>query len=410
MKKLKVIHLSANSSGGAFVAANRFSSALNESGNVDSSHLVFSGKMGAGYRLWANTFIKQKQAFLNHAIEKFEFLFHEQSPEIRFQFSHASTGIDILKLEEVKNADVIHLHWINKGFISLNGLEDLYNSGKKIIWTAHDLWPFTGGCYHPKGCDYFGTGCGNCKYIKNQKLKDLSRSVFEHKLRIYQKYKPTIVVPGYWAYSQAKKSLLSPYIDLHQISHFIDKDVFLPAAKESGQKFRLLFSSINLLDRAKGLIDLAEIIKQMPESYRNRLDLTLIGHAKSEIPEIPCDIRKIGIVDSPEDMVFHYQNADAVISPSYEETFGLVVTEAQSCGIPVLAYSSGELAFNINDGNTGYLSPRGNIGHLKNSLMQLMDKNENEFKRLADNAREFASTKFCKQMAVRKYEELYYKL
>lgn len=45
-KNIKVVHLNASSAGGAFVAAQRLSSALDQLPDVDSSHWVFEGGEG----------------------------------------------------------------------------------------------------------------------------------------------------------------------------------------------------------------------------------------------------------------------------------------------------------------------------------------------------------------------------
>ncbi|MGL5958748.1 MAG: glycosyltransferase, partial [Phocaeicola sp.] len=59
----------------------------------------------------------------------------------------ANTGHDITQLPEFKQADVVHLHWINQGMLSLAHIERILHSGKKVIWTMHDMWPFTSICH-----------------------------------------------------------------------------------------------------------------------------------------------------------------------------------------------------------------------------------------------------------------------
>ncbi len=182
---MRILHLNASSSGGAFVAAQRLSEALNHMEGVDSRHLVFEGS-GGDFSLWADSWFKQALAFGMHAIEKLDFLRFEKDKTIRFAFSHGNIGLSLETVKLFNWADVIHLHWINKGFISLDGIERLLNSQKKIVWTCHDLWPFTGGCYHPRGCDHFQLACGNCHYLRNPSLGDLSARVFKRKQALYQ--------------------------------------------------------------------------------------------------------------------------------------------------------------------------------------------------------------------------------
>ena len=48
----------------------------------------------------------------------------------------------------LKEADIINLHWINGGFLSLKSLEKLSELNKPVVWTLHDMWAFTGGCHY----------------------------------------------------------------------------------------------------------------------------------------------------------------------------------------------------------------------------------------------------------------------
>ena len=63
-----------------------------------------------------------------------------------FAVDIANTGTNISALPEFNQADVIHLHWINQGMLSLTDIRRIIESGKPIVWTMHDMWPFTGIC------------------------------------------------------------------------------------------------------------------------------------------------------------------------------------------------------------------------------------------------------------------------
>ena len=55
------------------------------------------------------------------------------------------------------NPSVINLHWVAGGFLQI---ETLAKFGKPIVWTLHDMWPFTGGCHYSQGCDRYISACG----------------------------------------------------------------------------------------------------------------------------------------------------------------------------------------------------------------------------------------------------------
>ena len=69
-----------------------------------------------------------------------------------FDVDIANTGTDITSLPEFRQADVIHLHWINQGMLSLNDIRKILTSGKPVVWTMHDMWPCTGICHYARGC------------------------------------------------------------------------------------------------------------------------------------------------------------------------------------------------------------------------------------------------------------------
>lgn len=64
--------------------------------------------------------------------------------------------------------------------------------------------------------------------------------------------------------------------------------------------------------------------------------------------------------------------ADLLVHPSLTESFGLVVAEAQACGLPVVATRIGGLAEILVDGETGFLVPVGNPDALADSVCALL--------------------------------------
>lgn len=82
-----------------------------------------------------------------------------------FAVDIANTGTDITSLPEFQQADVIHLHWINQGMLSLKNIEKILASGKPVVWTMHDMWPCTGICHHARECTHYQQECHNCPFI-----------------------------------------------------------------------------------------------------------------------------------------------------------------------------------------------------------------------------------------------------
>ena len=113
------------------------------------------------------------------------------------------------------NPDVIHLHNLHGYYINLEVLfEYLRAYGKKIIWTLHDCWAFTGHSAYcdAASCEKWKTGCNHCPNIKEYPISYTDRSESNwKKKRIMMTGIPglTIVTPSHWLAGLVKESFLS---------------------------------------------------------------------------------------------------------------------------------------------------------------------------------------------------------
>ncbi len=69
----------------------------------------------------------------------------------------------------------------------------------------------------------------------------------------------------------------------------------------------------------------------------------------------------------------YYVAADALVLPSYYESFGMVALEAMACGTPVIASRVGGLTTTVRDGVTGFLVPEGDGPALADRLERVLD-------------------------------------
>ena len=149
--------------GGAAVACSRLMNALQKQG-IDAKMLVRDKQSdnpqvsGLGLGRWSQLW---KFVWERIVIWKAN---HFKKNNL-FSVDIANTGTDITTFPEFKEADIIHLHWINQGMLSLKNLERIFESGKPVVWTMHDLWPATGICHHPRECDHYHTHCHNCPLL-----------------------------------------------------------------------------------------------------------------------------------------------------------------------------------------------------------------------------------------------------
>ena len=86
-----------------------------------------------------------------------------------FTVSIANTGFNVTKLPAFREADIIHLHWINQGMLSLNNIQEIFESGKPVVWTLHDMWECTAICHHAHTCASQATTIWRTGYSRRNK-------------------------------------------------------------------------------------------------------------------------------------------------------------------------------------------------------------------------------------------------
>ena len=429
-KPLRILHLNASSSGGAFVAAQRLNDALNGLDGISSEHWVFDGGEG-GFHLWANTWIKKKWAFGLHALEKLDFLRFEANKSIRFAFSHGRTGINISNWQAVKDADIIHLHWINKGFVSLNGLEDLLGLGKKIVWTCHDMWPFTGGCYHPRGCDNFTRECGNCQYLKQPSQSDLSSQVFQSKKSVFSKAggRLQFVTPSAWLKNQADKSgIVKDLIgigdagampEIKVIPNPIDTDYFKPLDLKlvnslENAPFVLMFAAANLGNPAKGFAEFRSICNGLVELGFNDIMALVVGENRLANGDLGlnCPVTELGFISDAKQMRDAYWQADVYVTTSHEENLPTTIMESLSCGVPVAAFAVGgipEMISPSGDHQTGWLAEKLDVKSLIQGIASYIEMEASKRVKLQEASRNAAVVNYGSVSIAQRYVSLYRK-
>ena len=361
---LKVVHLNASSSGGAFQVAQRLHSAMRNQG-LDSHHLVLSGPPSKEYTIWADTLLKRIYVLFLHLLEKLDFLRFDRNKILRFKFSHGLTGVSILKHPLVKDADVIHLHWINKGYISIRGISELLKSSKKIVWTSHDLWPYSGGWYHLESEYLGGASIG-------KGLVTLSNRVKEQQESTWGTGQIQFIAPSNWLADRARS--LMPKVKVNVIPNGLDIHKFKPNASANLREklgfledtFILVFSASNLKDSNKNINDFVKIVNFLAKEDGN-IGVILIGSRAEDI-EIDQSVKTYftGYVKEVDELVSYYSISNAYVSTSLMETFPTTIMESHTCMLPAYGYKVGGVPEMIGE---DYLVERGDWESLASKIL-----------------------------------------
>ena len=157
-------------SGGAAKAAFRLHKGLQKNGI--SSRMMVQFKESDDHSVIGPVSNPSKaMANLRVSIDLLPLLFYRKRKEPVFHLPWLPDFL-IQKIADYR-PDVVHLHWICRGFMNIDTLARIK---KPIVWTLHDMWPFTGGCHYCGDCEKYKNSCGACPQLGSKRESDLSSS------------------------------------------------------------------------------------------------------------------------------------------------------------------------------------------------------------------------------------------
>jgi glycosyltransferase involved in cell wall biosynthesis len=370
--------------GGAAVAANRLLFALQKEG-IDASMLVRDKGTNNPNVVSINTsWLHKKINFLRFVWERLLiFICNHLDREHVFRVSIANTGTNIGKHPLVKQADIIHLHWINHGFLSLDDIKKLSQLGKPIVWTMHDMWACTGICHHARECNKYQTRCQSCFFLHSSTEKDLSSIIFSKKKRIIEHANITFVACSQWLLKQAQTSAILQSKHSIAIPNPINRAVFCPGNVPKDRialqlpigKKLLLFGAANITDKRKGIDYLRDAVKYIKK--KSDVEFVLLGQAKEELKSLfPFPVHFMGYLKNEQEIAALYNAVDVYVTPSLEENLPNTIMEAMACGTPCVGFHIGGIAEMIDHKVNGYVANYKDAEDLAAGIEWVFDNSE----------------------------------
>ncbi|SDK97282.1 glycosyltransferase [Halanaerobium congolense] len=296
----------------------------------------------------------------------------------RHGFASKKSTIEFIeKIDEI-NPDIVHFHNLHGYYINVKILFDyLKENNKKVVWTLHDCWSFTGHCsyFDYVGCENWKTKCQNCPqkkeypasyFIDNSKKNYIDKKIIFNKL---DDNNLIIVTPSDWLADLVKKSFLKNY-KIKVINNGIDLYKFRPLKSNFKDKHNMknklmILGVASKWTRRKGLkyfIDLA-----------NKLDdnkiIVLVGLSKNQKNKLPKNIIGIERTNDVKELIEIYSAADVFLNPTLEDNFPTTNLEALACGTPVITFNTGGSVESVNN-NVGRIVEKGDI----DSVIKIINK------------------------------------
>lgn len=387
---MKVLHVCTTDSGGAGIACLRLHEALLNNG-VDSRVLVLikSKENSKVFSMYEHKLEFLFKKILNK-IHILQLLNKPKGPE-SFWTPFSSHKIESHEL--IEWADIINLHWV-AGFLDYNSFFNAVN--KPIVWTLHDMLPFSGGYHYLEGFPL--------RYYKNlinkyEKVK--KNSIANKNIRIVSLNK--------WMQVLSSNSFVFEGLINEIIPNSVPLDKFYSKSRNGlrskyGLKLTdkvLLFVSDNVLNKRKGI---SLLIKALEIINNKDLKLLIVGSNEplEGFKEIKNEQIYLGSIDSFDEMSNIYSVSDLFVVPSIEDNLPNTVLESIATSIPVIAFQIGGIPDIITDGINGVLSKSITPEGLSKAILKGLGT---QF--VKENIRKDCSLRYNNKLQADRYIDLY---
>jgi len=328
-------------------------------------------------------------------------------------FTNAESGVRLDLIQEIQDADVINFHWVA-------GVVDYSNAAlalkdKTLVWTLHDMNPFTGGCHYAGDCQKYKSSCKACPQLGSDKSEDLSQQVWTQKLYTTQNLQLNIVTPSRWLGRCARESALFSKLPIHVIPYGFPLDVFKPYPKDSIRRNSnisesakiILFGADSVTNQRKGFSYLLDALNRLSLNNSHEYILMTFGSIPDGL-EIPSKYKLLnaGKISNENQLAMLYSMADLFVLPSLEDNLPNTVIEAMACGLPVVGFDIGGVPDMVEHKQTGYLAKPKDTADLIEGIKWIVSAYDSgvDFTR---RCRQHVEDNYTAEAQARSYSDLY---
>lgn len=415
---MKVLHISLNDVGGAGKAALRLHLGLKSIG-IESKMLVMRKRSLENDVIEFSLPNGILHLVANKLFDKFVMsqfnIYRRTRPKGLDAFSDNRTAYSVEKHPLMAEADIINLHGISYMVNYKSFFPELGN--KPIVWTLHDMNPFTGGCHYSGDCRKYETGCGACPQLGSKDPNDLSRRIFKRKEKSYQNRKIYVMANSRWLADCARKSQLFKDFKVDFIHYCLQTYVFRKRDRNFSRELLnlpkdgiiILFGADYLTER-KGIRYLLEAISLLEGGKDARKMVLVTFGSKLELVDTLKDFKppllQYGYINNEALLSIFYSAADVFIIPSLEECLGQTCLESMSCQTPCIGFNVGGIPELIKHRETGLLVEAKNAGGLAEQI-EWMITHLAERDRMGKSARDLVEQEHTPEIQARRYFRLY---
>jgi len=245
--------------------------------------------------------------------------------------------------DSISGAEILHIHGYN-GALRVGDLGRLAR-GKRVVWTLHDMNPFTGACHYSLGCNRYTESCQSCPAVRSVFRGRVEKALIHKVVALGALDDLKLVAPSQWLADAASSSTLFAGRDISVIPNPVTTHDSSNAKASSARAAKDTISSALVATViARNLSDPVKNVRAAIDAFRVVRDsnplaaLRLIGAGGEEFGG--DGVEHLGPLTSTE-VIHELESSDALIVPSLAENAPLVIIEAAWVGCPALVSDVG---------------------------------------------------------------------
>jgi glycosyltransferase involved in cell wall biosynthesis len=308
---------------------------------------------------------KLKSIALPSDLEKFNSKLRSIEPVLEFEV--ISSPFSRLQLEThplIREADIVHLHWVG----NILNFPSFFNAlHKPVVWTLHDMNPFS-GLFHYEADELQS---GSATFL-DREAREIKRKA------IRQIDNGAVISPSVWLLEKAAKSKVFDSFGIKEtIPNSIDTSLFGSIDKEMARKELNLDTSAKVLLFTAAQLDIHrkgfDLLLEALEDVNSEVIVLTMGKGSLQVANKNVKIIPLGYMTDETEIAKCYAAADAFLLPSREDNLPNTMLEAFAAGTAVVAFENGGMKEHIKTGINGVLMQQTNPSSLANAINDILN-------------------------------------
>lgn len=301
--------------------------------------------------------------------------------------------------EFVTQADVVHLHNVN-GITQVGELARSFPD-KKIVWTLHDMNPFTGACHYALGCSKYSQACSSCPAVKVPFQSWVEKSFQEKLAGLDAVENLHLVAPSEWLADASQASRLMSRFPASTIRNPLDPVFFAYESNTASVSHTFAVVAQNLEDPVKNVsaavMAFSDVRRDHPAAT-----MALVGRGGDSFAGE--GITHLGPLPQ-SDLATTLRASQAIVVPSAAENAPMVIAEAAAQGCLPIVRATGGMPGMIADLGAGH-----SFSHSEEMTMAMatiLRQKASELERARKALRAKAQSLYSPDVVRKQYDEVY---